>query len=341
MRGFTSLLWPIRYKPHPHELLSCWLLRLARGHGLKVQTFSNLICGERFQVWNRDIDRLAPQWFVDELAMRTGTSGDTANACTLRAYEGRLVRRIRPAGAVQWIQTMGMYHRTRWGFGLQFCSACLTEDAEPYFRTEWRVSFNTMCARHGCMLRDRCPVCGTAVAFHRLDMGVGAQPRGDVLSTCFTCGYDLRDARLQSVVSYDAQASAWHLGLCTALQNEERTAGAQLPPLDVFDVAHQLCSWLTSRLKTVRLREHVAATIGVAEIPLKPGRVPFETRSLAERHHLFQLVAWLMVDLEPRLRDAWRSKAIRYNHLKKDFESAPAWYLRLVEEFSDWRYSRR
>ena len=27
-----------------------------------------------------------------------------------------------------------------------------------------------------------------------------------------------------------------------------------------------------------------------------------------------QLVAWLMADLKPRLRAAWRAKAVRYNH---------------------------
>jgi hypothetical protein len=35
-----------------------------------------------------------------------------------------------------------------------------------------------------------------------------------------------------------------------------------------------------------------------------------------------------MVDLQPRLRMAWRAKAVRYNHLSKDFEDAPEWYLK-------------
>ncbi len=170
-------------------------------------------------------------------------------------------------------------------------------------------------------------------------MGVGAQPRGDKLSTCFACNFDLRYARQQSIVSYDEQASAWHLGLCSALRSEGRTVSPKLPLLDVFDVTHHLCSWLVSRLKTVHLREHVLDSMGVADVPLRPGRIPFETRSLEERHHLLQIVSWLMVDLKPRLHDAWRCKAIRYNHLKKDFEWAPAWYVGIVERFSDWRNS--
>lgn len=50
------------------ELLSWWRVRLAHGHGLKVQIFYNLIFGNRHQVWSRDIDRLAPDWLVSELS---------------------------------------------------------------------------------------------------------------------------------------------------------------------------------------------------------------------------------------------------------------------------------
>lgn len=113
MRGFTSALWPIRYKPLPDELLSCWLVRLAHGHGLKVQTFCNLIFGNQRQVWNRDIDRLAPTWLVDELILRTGISPELAWGTTLRAYEGVLYPKFRLAGTLQWILTLKLYHRTR------------------------------------------------------------------------------------------------------------------------------------------------------------------------------------------------------------------------------------
>ena len=67
------MLWPIRYKLLPDELLSSWLVRLAHGFGLKVQTFSNLLFGCNYQVWNRDIDRFAPDWLVEQLSSHTGT----------------------------------------------------------------------------------------------------------------------------------------------------------------------------------------------------------------------------------------------------------------------------
>lgn len=115
-RPAADHLWPIRYKPLPDELLSSWLVRLAHGHGLKVQTFCNAIFGERLQVWNRDIDRLAPSWLLNELSLRTGTHYSAAASTTLRNYEGLLYRKFRTAGLLHWILVLQMYHRKRLGF---------------------------------------------------------------------------------------------------------------------------------------------------------------------------------------------------------------------------------
>lgn len=84
------------------------------------------------------------------------------------------------------------------------------------------------------------------------------------------------------------------------------------------------------------LRQALSAR-DVLEIQLTAGQVTTEPRPLHERHHLIQLIDWLMADLEPRLRMAWRAKAIRYNHLSNDFENAPAWYQKIAEGFADWR----
>lgn len=336
MRGLTSPLWPIRYKPLPDELLSCWLVRLAHGHGLKVQTFCNLIFGNRLQVWNRDIDRLAPQWLVDELSLRTGTPIETAYGTTLRVYEGLLYPKFKASGALPWIQTLKMYHRKREGFGLQYCGACLAEGLQPYFRKTWRVAFNTICVKHQCMLHDRCPQCGSGVAFHRMDMGHGSVFEFESLAACHICRLNLCNALHEPIVSYDAQATAWLEQLCSPL-TDWNDHNATAIGVDVLRVMHQLAGLLTSRYQTVTLREHLCDQLGIADIPMTQGRVSIETRPLAERHHLAQLLAWLMVDLEPRLRRAWRGKAVRYNHLLKDFDDVPEFYSDVVKRFSDWR----
>lgn len=48
-------------------------------------------------------------------------------------------------------------------------------------------------------------------------------------------------------------------------------------------------------------------------------------------------IAYLMVDLEPRLRRAIAAKRVRYNHLKKDFDGMPCSYKELIEKISEWR----
>ncbi len=335
MKGFTSPLWPIRYKPLPDELLSSWLVRLAHGHGLRVQTFCNLIFGNRLQVWNRDIDRLGPDWLVNELSARTGTPSEIAYGTTLRAYEGLLYRQFKLSGVLQWVLTLKMYHRKHEGFGLQYCPLCLREDPEPYFRKSWRVAFNTVCVKHQCMLRDRCPNCCAGVAFHRQDMGRGDVVVTDSLAGCHQCGFDLAASVVEPIISYDQQASDWHAGLCGQLTRGDSAQSDN--DLDSFGVMRQLAMLLTSHYSTVRLHTHLCDQLGVLEMQLSAGRIATETRTLHERHHLIQLIAWLMVDFEPRLRLAWRAKAVRYNHFGKGFADAPEWYLKVVEGFSDWR----
>ncbi|MFZ6751985.1 TniQ family protein [Undibacterium sp. Dicai25W] len=335
MRGFTSPLWPIRYKPFPDELLSCWLVRLAHGHGLKVQTFCNLMFGNRRQVWNRDVDRLAPAWLVDELILRTGTSPETAWGTTLHPYEGILYPKFRLSSTLRWILALKVYHRTRQGYGLQFCPTCLAEDEIPYFRKHWRIALNTVCSTHGTMLFDRCPHCGAAVAFHRLDMAGAEAIDVAPLSYCHSCQFDFREAVPANPIVYDADTSSLLLEACRQFEHDEVLESEW--DLGHFAVMHQLCRIMTTRYKHAHLREFVLDQIGVPDIELIGGHIPFEMRTIQERHHLLQLVGWLMVDLEPRLTAAWRAKAVRYNLLLKDFDDPPMYYKFIAEKFSNWR----
>ncbi len=334
MRGLTTSLWPVRYKPFPDEVLSSWLVRLAHGHGLKVQTFCNLIFGNRLQIWNRDIDRLAPEWLLNELSEKTGTDIEVARRTTVRSYEGRLFARFKPSGSLPWILVLKLYHRTFEGFGFQFCPHCLSEDTQPYFRRSWRVALSTTCDRHQRLLLDRCPECGSGVAFHRRDMGKGADGIGELLSDCHHCGFDLRIAQTVVAPRYNEAAMGW----LESLRAELVTGTDQDTCLEKLAVMRQLTRLLTSTSAKVVLHPHVCEAVGIDEpLLIKGEKIPFESRSLLERHHLIQLAAWLMADLEPRLRSAWSAQALRYNHMKKEFDDAPDWYISIVEKFANWR----
>ena len=335
--GLPSLLWPIRYKPQPDELLSSWLVRLSVGHGLRVQTFCNLIFGNQRQVWNRDIDRLAPDWLINELSLRTGTPIEIAQVTTLRAYEGQLYQRFRTAGTLPWIQTLRMYHRKRVGFGQQYCAACLAGDDSPYFRRAWRVSFNTVCPRHKLMLRDRCPACQTGVSYHRMEMGRSLNADALELANCHECGFDLRESAQGQISAYSSDIRRWIIDLSRVVTHGTNPKRLHID-LDQLRVMHQLTMLLLSKNKYVRLLEYLRDCLKVQDNAIsKDDRVSIETRNIDERHQVIQLVGWLMLDLEPRLRAAWRNKSIRYNSLLKDFRDSPAWFIEIAEGFSNWR----
>lgn len=329
IRGPTSPLWPIRFKPLPDELLSSWLMRIAHGHGLKVQTFCNLVFGGRRQVWNRDVDRLGPDWLVTTMSTCTGTPWEIAYGTTLRTFEGTLYRRFRPAGALQWIQTLQMYHRKRQGYGMQLCPACLREGTQPYYRRIWRVSFNTVCPRHGCMLLDRCPECGSGISFHRTDIGRDPhQGHFAELAGCHQCGLDLRAVTAASVQVYDATSTHCHFQLC-----EDLLSGADLD-MGRLNVMHHLTTLLLGSNKRLQLQAYAADKLNVAAVPRHPRRTSIESRPLEERHHYMLLIAWLMEDLEARLREAHDAKALRYLHLGRDFPEPPSWYRDVVGRFA-------
>jgi hypothetical protein len=321
-------LWPAHPKPLPDELLSSWLMRTAHANGLRLQTFCNLIFGGRRQVWNRDIDRLGPTWLISTMATCTGTPWTIAYGTTLRTFEGVLFRRFRPAGTLQWIQTLLMYHRKRQGYGLQVCPRCLREGEQPYYRRIWRVSFNTVCPLHQRMLLDRCPACGAGVAFHRTDIGrdqLHDMPR--LMLACHRCGIDLSTCDSPALHGYDAAALQAHVDLCQALQSGHNLDRGRL------DVMHHLGGLMQASTDRLKLQAFAAQRLNAPTFPRSAKRISIESRELEERHHYMLLINWLMDDLESRLNQAREAKALRYLHMKRDFEDPPPWYGALVARF--------
>ena len=332
MRGLTSPLWPIHYKPLSDELLSSWLVRLAHSHGLKVQTFCNLIFGNRLQVWNRDIDRLAPEWLITELSDRTGATIKQVMETTLQSYQGIVYHRHRASGTLSWIQSLRLHHRKFEGFGLQLCPECLAQDKEPYFRKSWRVAFNTICTIHNCMLHDRCPDCGYGVAFHRNDMRHAKYSATVSLKECHHCRFDLSKSHSTRAIYASGDIGNFLGNLNRRLLNGTLSQ----VEIEKLLVMHHFAKLMFTRNSTVKLYSHLCDAIGVDEITLS-AKDAIEGVGIEIRRHVLQVISYLMLDLEAKLRGAITGKAVRYNHLKKDFDGAPDWYEELIEGFSDWR----
>jgi hypothetical protein len=184
-------LWPIHLKPKKDELLSSWLFRLTSGHGQKLHTFCD-ITWPRKAIWNRDIDRSADDEIVRTLSAKTYTPVTTVSATTLASYTGTLWENQKRYGPTPWILPVGIYHRIHRQFGLQYCSRCLAEDSEPYYRRKWRLAFMWVCEKHHILLRDRCPGCSAPVNFHRGSTRTSFKSTPPPLVLCHGCGSDLR-----------------------------------------------------------------------------------------------------------------------------------------------------
>lgn len=203
-------IWPAHPRPLPDELLSSWLVRLAHANGYKTQSFYAFYLGRHAVLWNRDVDRSLPTTVIEELGPRAAISPTHLEAMSLRTFNGHVYEDCEVKRNCSWLLALGIKHRLRRQGGLQFCSACLSADAKPYFRRTWRMAWATVCVRHGLVLKDRCPTCREPVQFHRTDMTQKSHLKGDVkLTVCTKCGFDLakhEDAQAASVEVIELQA---------------------------------------------------------------------------------------------------------------------------------------
>ena len=327
-------LWPIHPQPYPDELLSSWLVRTAHANGLKVQTFCHLEFNQRYEVWNRDIDRLAPDWLLHTIQTKTGLSRKRILNTTLLAYQGKLYDNYRAAGQLPWITTLQIYHRKRRGHGLQFCPQCLAEDDEPYFRKSWRTTLHTFCPQHMILMHDRCPACGEGIAFHRQELGKSNGFQFDPLNICWQCQFDLSKADLQKVDVWDKQVFSDWRNVLLNLSDELIPIGREMR--DQLKITHHFMTVLFSPRLAPKLHAYLCAQTGRnhQEIRKNKSRTTWESRNVIDRHYMLELCWWLIGDYPNRLLSAWQDKAIRYNHMLKDFSDCPQNFVRLTKKLN-------
>lgn len=314
----TALL-PWRPSPKPNEVFSSWLRRLALGNCEKIQTFCHLLWPGR-QLWNRDIDAIAPADVIVSLASRTGRDVSVLEKTTLRAFEGVVFEEVRVKVATRWVLPLGVYHRTRRLGGQQWCPSCLDEDAEPYYRLDWRLAFSSSCSKHGTILHDRCSICGEPAVPHR-----GVDPK------CHQCDFDRRRS---PVTAADSRA----LQLEHAMRAVAYGTGTPPPPLRdlhplaYFDLIRQVFSILSSNPRSARLRETVSRYLGGDPSP--PNRstrsAAFENLSTVDRHRIVAIGACLLdgwpFNFVGFCAEAgmWKSWAMRGDQRQIPFEYADA-----------------
>lgn len=335
--GLITNRWPAFSKPKDDELLSSWLVRLAMSHGLKLHTFCSLTW-PGMSIWNRDVDKVAYKDVISMLSQKTGIPVERVKDTTLAAYEGKLYEKHNPFGNTLWIMPVGVYHRTRTQFGLQFCPLCLAEDREPYFRRGWRLAFITLCLEHKVLLSDRCPKCDAAVNFHRDELGDRHKIVAESMTTCFSCGCDLRDvSACPELEPVDKSEIDFQRFLTDAIRQGwvELREGEFVYSHLYFTGLHQVMRVLVTGRMAPVLREAVVKEFGAGGITpnLVSKNRDIESFSVGERRTLLRMAHYLLSDWPWHFVSVCSANRVWSSALLKDLEPPPFWYWSAVHDY--------
>lgn len=322
--GLSGKLWPIHPKPRPDELLSSWLIRFAHAHGIKAETVCTMLFKRYTPVWNRDIDRLAPDYLLEGLCRVTGATPEQAWNTTLPAYEGWLSERVNRHGNSRWILPLGVYHRERTRPSLLFCPQCLAEPDGRFYRRKWRLAWTTVCTKHGCLLLDQCPFCGAAIEPHRTDMTARRIfPNKDMLVSCHHCSKSLLRA---PVTSADPSLIAFQRELEAILEAGyvDWAGNPNLYSVLYFNgLRSMLAGILTGR--KVSKRDQQLAHLSGKEI---------ERLALADRQMLMGKMASLLHEWPSAFKRYVSEFHIRCSDLTNSATAPPFWYASVMASFA-------
>lgn len=302
-------LWSYHPKPREDEILSSWLVRTARGNSNKIQTFCNMEW-PGLQIWNRDIDTLAPQDVVNTMAEKNFVSLQRAHETTFEPFVGLLFDKVNKSGFTYWINQAGIYHRVRRRPGQQWCPLCLAEDEKPYYRRRWRLSIASTCLKHGRILASKCQNCAEPMAFHRSpdhNCHKCQMPRVEAVTVLADSKVLQLEGKLYSILYH---------GRPTTLEY-----GVDINPFIFFRTIRLIVRSLTVGPRAKRLRTVTGQAFGGDTTPpvLSGGSLQLEQQSSFHRHALMSLASrviegwpWRYIHccLEARVYWSWIFKDI-------------------------------
>jgi hypothetical protein len=263
---------------------------------------------------------------LTKLATITDSTYENVFKTTLKSFEGLLYESHNPNGNSKWIMPVGVYHRMRKSFGLQFCPSCFIKDGNiPYFRKFWRLSLFTACPSCKIYLYDRCPFCSNVIAFHRHEQGAKNYNISIPICYCAFCKRDLRSAAQikcrMEIVEIHKEFKKWI--------NKGYT-DKHLYSHMFFDVLYQVIKLLVSKSQKLHnLQQYVHRKVGV-EWTEKTIRANFDVQNVMVRNQLIQLSHWLLQEWPERFINTCISTDTTSSIALRDFEDAPFWYHTVV-----------
>ncbi|RXJ80578.1 hypothetical protein CRU86_00605 [Aliarcobacter skirrowii] len=191
-------------QPFEDELLSSWLTRVAIEHKRKLSIFLSLyVKKEGSSISRTDLDYLYDEKLFDALVTKSNLTKKDILKMSLRSEEGYLYscsdNNLYPPNQIRKLVDKRNH------YGLMYCSKCLAEDKNPYFRKKWRYQFYNVCTKHELFLTDRCWVCYERVNFSKIIHNKN-------LAICSKCEKDLRTSVCKNIENYHRyglEATKW------------------------------------------------------------------------------------------------------------------------------------
>lgn len=341
--------FPVPVGPIEGEVLTSWYVRLAHGHGEKLNSFGRRLLGRGRQVSKCDIDRAQWQELLDLLTQRTSIPAEALRAMTLLRYEGFLWGELPVRGPTRWILPVTLGQSLARQGTLQFCGACLASDKVPFFRIDWRLAFFVWCPVHRLLMQDGCRQCGSPVRLHQSDVRRPLIGTDSGLLHCDVCGADRRAYVGAACGDHDLAGFDLQVRLTDALKVGHGAIGElRIHSIPLFHGMAIIWSLLDDRASSARLWGVLGSQApdapNASDAPNAPDQCTssseryggFERLRIDGRHRLLQASAALLTggaqSLTEYLQIAGLSSDAVWRFIRTQRVTAPYWLWRAVRD---------
>lgn len=325
---YQASKFPLHLRPEEDELLSSWLIRLALLHHTMPCTFTNLFLPEtRNKLWSADLDLQAAPAVLCALSDKSGLPVCRLHLMTLKSYEGFLFEQAFPKNKeTQFINRTGMRGRRCRRPALRFCPLCLKEDASPYVRKKWRLSFSTACLKHRCFLLDRCPRCEAPVTLYR-------RPVISDFPNCDVCGFSLSEAEVEGIPQESYGLTAIQKIYSIIDNGFIIMNGVPIYSFLFLQVVHHFSKAAYSWGKTKGFLDHEIMRHQLSDLPWEQKVREVEDVPLKEQYLLFSGVIRLFDPYPSNFIDYCVQNSLGKTQLSKDLHVTPFWFLEMTDLF--------
>lgn len=157
---------PLYVEPAAEEALLSWLLRLATRLSVSLRALMTAAFGVDDRTLGTQWWHRPPGWLLVRISEQTGVSIARLSKMTFEDFQP-VYREDEASGRFTGRRYDSVAARSR-GYRFVVCGQCLQSDATAYLRRVWLIGWLAVCPDHGTILIERCSVCHSRLASHRL-----------------------------------------------------------------------------------------------------------------------------------------------------------------------------